>query len=370
MDLAFLDDDDGWIAPLLTEPFLDFSEVPLPSDLTAHNTIKEETPLPGETPQKRYRERQKRELDYLRNQVTQLTAHLSVVQSLRGHSHDSHWEQVARTQQRGSHQAHKENARLKRALEEQLEVATVLEQLLVKRPKLAAFPTLDMVDAKLRHLPIAADARRASFLAIMADAYDRVDTTLLRRGLLDAPIGHRSFRVEPSTSGSSMFIDIQYVHAQGRDYVSAAAHFWSIWTSNQTLPGTFDSKVLERFGDDTVYMEQFDTFHGTAPYLRRLCGMQRIVENRRIVFVMRTILDDEKHPPVDGLYIGNDAATIVFEPKDAKWCIRRISLGGELPIQPPPENPLLRENPADRFICDFVLHEVTRTCDALERILA
>ena len=269
-----------------------------------------------------------------------------------------------------------------------------------------AFPTLDMVDAKLRHLPIAADARRASFLAIMADAYDRVDTTLLRRGLLDAPIGHRSFRVEPSTSGSSMSIDIQYVHAQGRDYESAAAHFWSIWTSDQTLPGTFDSKVLlgsasavilrkapdqvlERFGDDTVYMEQFDTFHGTAPYLRRLCGMQRIVENRRIVFVMRTILHDAKHPPVDGLYIGNDAATyvisfwffywqiynsiwtrIVFEPKDAKWCIRRISLGGELPIQPPPENPLLRENPADRFICDFVLHEVTRTCDALERILA
>ncbi|OQR83984.1 hypothetical protein ACHHYP_14050 [Achlya hypogyna] len=315
--------------------------------------------LTSETPQRRYRQRQKRELAFLRDKVAQMTAHLAVVESLRSLEADrgSHWEKVARAQKLGCRKSQTENARLRRALQEQLQIADLLRQILTRRPTLAAFPTMDMVDSKLRRLPIEHDARRASFLAIMADVYDRVDATLLRRGLLDAPIGHRSFKVQPSPGDASMSIDIQYVTRLHTNYLDAALHFWSVWTrpAGQHIEATFTSQIVERFGDDTVYMEQFDTFRGAKPYLRRLCGMQKFVEPNRVVFVMRTVLEDAKLPPVEGLYIANDAATIVFERATETTAVRRISLGGELPVQPPPMSPL--GNNSEDLICDFILHE-------------
>ena len=90
------------------------------------------------TAQQRFRKRQKRELDFLHNQVAQLSSHLAVLKNIRGLevSHSSYWEKMARIQKLGRQQATSENARLKRAIEEQLKAAEILNQLLVKRPKL------------------------------------------------------------------------------------------------------------------------------------------------------------------------------------------------------------------------------------------
>ena len=91
------------------------------------------------TAQQRYRKRQKRELEYLRDQVAEMSAHLTVLKSIRGleTSQSSFWEKKARVQKLSSQKAAQENARLKDAVEEQLKIAETLNQLLVKRPKLA-----------------------------------------------------------------------------------------------------------------------------------------------------------------------------------------------------------------------------------------
>ncbi|OQR97401.1 hypothetical protein THRCLA_06989 [Thraustotheca clavata] len=315
------------------------------------------------TAQQRYRKRQKRELEYLHEQVTQMSAHLSALKENHAWETQStpHWKSVARAQKLASEKASRENARLKRAIEDQLQLAQMLTQLLSKRPRLASFPSIDMANWRLRRLPADATAREECFLAIMADAYDHVDTTLLQRGLLNALHGHRTFKVFPSHCGGSISIDIQYVHELPINFLAASSIFWDVWkdTNGQHIPGIFESNMLEKFGQDTVYMEQFDTFRGTKPYLRRLCGMKRYIEKSRVVIGMRTILEDELYPAPRGLYIGNDAATIVFERKSELVTIRRISLSGELPFEPPPQNPL-EENPQN-LICDFILHEVTRT---------
>jgi len=85
------------------------------------------------------RKRQKDELAYLQQKVNELTTHLDVIKQVKimETSNSSPWESAARKQAVESHKATQENIRLKRALEEQLEIAEALKVILIKRPKLA-----------------------------------------------------------------------------------------------------------------------------------------------------------------------------------------------------------------------------------------
>ncbi|KDO29453.1 hypothetical protein SPRG_05991 [Saprolegnia parasitica CBS 223.65] len=305
------------------------------------------------TAQQRYRKRQKRELDYLREQVAEMSAHLSVLKSIRSMETDqsSFWEKKARVQKLSSQKAAQENTRLKEAVEEQLKIAETLDQLLVKRPKLAAFPTMDMVEWKMRRMPLDDAGRHACFHALMADVYDR------------------AFKVSANTAEDAILIDVQAVSLIPSHFMDAGMHIWSIWCdpNHSALKGIFESKTLETFGDDTSYLEQIESLRGGRPYLRRLAAMKRFVEDDRIVFVMNTVLHDPKHPPVDGLYSGNDVVTLVLERVSDTESRRRLCLHGQLPIAPPPGSPLV-SNPRD-LICDFILHEVTHTFDVLDQVM-
>ncbi|KDO29451.1 hypothetical protein SPRG_05989 [Saprolegnia parasitica CBS 223.65] len=356
--------DDAW--GMASPDFLDFLDASPPR--TAQASVADDDDDANATAQQRFRKRQKRELDFLQSQVAELSSHLAVLKNIRGLevSHSSYWEKKARMQKLGRQQATSENARLKRAIEEQLKVAEILNQLLVKRPKLVAFPTMDMVDWKLRRLPRDPAARAIAYHAFMNDVYERVDTILLRTGILDAPDGLRS--IDLSTTDDVMTVDVRGVKALPCHFLSAALRFWSLWNdaSNHILEGTIRVKVLEAFGDDGVYIEQTESLGDAMPYLRRLGALKRYVEEDRVVFVFRTVLDDEKYPPVDGLYIGNDTIVLILERASDNMAVRRVCMSGELPIQAPPNGPLA-SNP-QHLICDFILREVKRTFETLESL--
>ncbi|KDO16885.1 hypothetical protein SPRG_17475, partial [Saprolegnia parasitica CBS 223.65] len=91
-----------------------------------------------ETRQNRYRKRQKDERDYLREQVETLTSQLNVLRQVKSVelATSSTWKKAAQNQRAYACEAAMENKRLKRALEDQLKLATALDQLLVKRPRL------------------------------------------------------------------------------------------------------------------------------------------------------------------------------------------------------------------------------------------
>ena len=67
--------------------------------------------------------------------------------------------------------------------------------------------------------------------------------------------------------------------------------------------------MLDKVDDNIIYCEHIELFRGAVPYLYRLCATQRYVEDDRVVFVVRTILDDPLHPPPPGLYVSNDQLT-------------------------------------------------------------
>lgn len=120
------DDDASLLAPLTDdEPMIDAAIV---------DSLLDE-PCPT-----RVRKRQKDELIYLRKQVAELSAHLAALtndNATKLQHCSTRWERVAQNQKMAAQQATMENARLKRSLEDQLHLATALDKLLVKRPRLA-----------------------------------------------------------------------------------------------------------------------------------------------------------------------------------------------------------------------------------------
>ncbi|KDO16886.1 hypothetical protein SPRG_17476 [Saprolegnia parasitica CBS 223.65] len=107
------------------------------STSSSDETIKADASVGPYSRQHRYRQRQKDERKFLRDQVESLSAQLEALRDAKAtETVSSEWETVARSQKAYAHQATLENARLKRALEDQLRLAGSLQQILSKRPRL------------------------------------------------------------------------------------------------------------------------------------------------------------------------------------------------------------------------------------------
>ncbi|OQR92828.1 hypothetical protein ACHHYP_03172 [Achlya hypogyna] len=324
-----------------------------------------------QTRQNRYRKRQKDERDYLREQVGTLTSQLQVLKTLNAAQQEqrSEWAKIAQTQRIYVHQATNENKRLKRALEDQLKLATTLEQLLVKRPRLLSFPTMDLVDWKLRKMPLDPAARNFTFHAMMDHAYSEVDSILLRKGVYDAPDGHNSVNLVTNEADDSIVLDVQSVCILQMDYLESAQKYWSLWceSSDRGAIPFVNIQLLDRFGDDAAYVQDMGYLAHDKPYLFMLCGMKRVVEKDRVVIVMRTFLEDALYPPPPGLYIGNHTAIFVVERLSDGKCCRRMCMLGQLPIQAPGDGPLSHQPPL--MVCDFILKHTTQTSHLIQDIL-
>ncbi|KDO29462.1 hypothetical protein SPRG_06000 [Saprolegnia parasitica CBS 223.65] len=317
-----------------------------------------------------YRKRQKDERQYLHDQVKELSSKLSVLTTMKTLEADqcSHWEKVARTQKLGSQKAALENARLKRALEDQLKLAEALDQLLVKRPRLATFPTMDVIDWKLRKLPMEPSARETSFHAMLNDAYDHVDTNFLQKGLYDSMDHLRSLDVSANETDDAIVIDVQSVRQIASNYLTCSQNFWSLLSEHEylNLPNAH-LQVLEHFGSDGIYFRHRALMPQKNPYSQLLWGVKRFYEKNRVVLVFKTVLEDQRYPPVPGLYIGNHTAAIIIEAVDEMWTCRRMHMLGQLPVEPPKQSPL-SSNPS-HLICDFILHQISPTFDAIESLI-
>ncbi|OQR97400.1 hypothetical protein THRCLA_21942 [Thraustotheca clavata] len=322
--------------------------------------------LRATTAQQRYRERQRQELRQLHQQVHELSEHLDVLKHIRGMEtkQSSYWEKKARMQKLFRQKASKENTRLKEAIEEQIKIATTLKQVLEDNVIHEVFQSGDMVNWKLRRMPSDRFARHECFHAIVDDAYERAETILLERGLFDCVNGHKSFNVGVNAN-ECISIEIQAVKILPCNFMVAAKSFWSHWNDAETHP--IKVRMLETFGPDGIYLEQFEMLPGDIPYIRRLAAMKRYVEKDRVVFVMRTILEDPYYPAPPELYVGDHAMTLVLERINDKETWRRLCVIGKIPSEAPPLNPLA--NTSQHWICDFTLLESKRIMTTIEETL-
>ncbi|EQC27194.1 hypothetical protein SDRG_14996 [Saprolegnia diclina VS20] len=331
----------------------------------------ESEPGKEESISQKYRRRQKEELKHLQEQVAQLSGHLSVLTNVKALEAEggSEWERMARNQKLNSQRALSENSRLKRALEEQLKIAQALDQLLIKRPRLATFPTLDLDDWKLRKLSADMDRRRSSFHALVDDAHEQVDAMLLRAGLMEASEDTRHLNVTVNARGDSIVLEAHSLRYRDCNFISNGMKCWAVFNHREgiVLPNNATLEVLEQIDENSVYVRITSYLDKMTPFIQTLGAVKRYIENDRIVFVLQTVLDDEVHPHQLGFYIGNMTATVVVVPQGPYRSMRRLCLSGQLPLEPPKQNPLCASPRS--LICDVFLNHLRTTFDALEHLM-
>ncbi|OQR97398.1 hypothetical protein THRCLA_06987 [Thraustotheca clavata] len=316
-------------------------------------------------PKSYYHKKQKEELVRLREQSAQLTARLtalSSVKSLQDESSTNYWEKVARNQKMSTEMAVLENTRLKRALEEQLQIVGALEKLLIKKPRLATMPTMDLLDWKLRKLPTEPTKRFEAFNAMVNDAFVNLESLFVRTGVLEIRPDHRSINV--AEENESIKITVKSIREIQRDFRDISAVMWAGLTGSLTqLSSHAHFEVLESFGFNATYIRITTSLEPGVPCLCLLYAVKRYDLEDKIVFVMKSVLEDEKNPVPSGMLIGNHTASMVIEPLGINRTCRRVCVEGHLPAPPPQEHPILQQ---DLSICDAVLKLVRPISEALE----
>ncbi|EQC37333.1 hypothetical protein SDRG_05551 [Saprolegnia diclina VS20] len=325
-------------------------------------------PAPSSEPM-HYQQRQKLELAYLRQQAADLKLQLDALtntKALQVESSGNHWEKVARNQKLASEMATLENARLKRVMEDQITLASALEKVLAKRPRLAATPTMDMADWKLRRLPTDPTRRATAFHAIVDDAYQALETMYVRSGIWDDPPGHRSLGI--SEDNDMILVSIKSVVNVIGPYLEVGDRFWSVWNaSGAPTSHHLRLEIVDRFGENGVYVRMSVSLDATMPCMYLMYAIKRYVLGDRVIIVQKTILDDESHPVPPGVLVGNYSACMVAQAIGPDLTSRRVVVQGKLPAQPPMENPLRHQN---LHVSDAVLKMVRLVFDTLEQLFS
>ncbi|OQS07960.1 hypothetical protein THRCLA_00049 [Thraustotheca clavata] len=324
-----------------------------------------------ESTSQKYRRRQKEELKYLQAQVVELTEHLTLLQRVNALEAQggSEWERMARAQKLNSQRAIAENSRLKRALEEQLKIAQALDQILIKRPRLATFPSVDLDDWKLRKLCCDFERRKRTFQSLVDDAYEQVDTMLLRAGLMEATQDTRHLNVTVNSKGDSIVLEANSLRYRDCNFISNGMKCWAAWNRQDgiVLPNNATLEVLEQLDENSVYLRITSYLDKMTPFIQTLGAVKRYIETNRVVFVLQTVLEDEINPHQLGFYIGNMTATVIIVPQGPYRSMRRLCMSGQLPLEPPKQN-ALRASPRS-LICDVFLNHLRTTFDALEHLM-
>ncbi|DAZ97345.1 TPA: hypothetical protein N0F65_010779 [Lagenidium giganteum] len=130
-----------------------------------------------------YRKRQRQELEYLRDKVKELETQLSELETARNADTrmdanlSTVWEGIAIKQKQETRRVEQENAELREAIEDQIKLATLLQKMLTKRPRLAILDRLapSRFEACMSAEEAAA-ARRQELFAKLPERYMELNT--------------------------------------------------------------------------------------------------------------------------------------------------------------------------------------------------
>ncbi|KDO20886.1 hypothetical protein SPRG_14118 [Saprolegnia parasitica CBS 223.65] len=208
---------------------------------------------------------------------------------------------------------------------------------------------------------------------------------LLRAGLMEASEDTRHLNVTVNARGDSIVLEAHSLRYRDCNFISNGMKCWTVFNhregivlpNNATLEvlsfisfGFCDRmalQVLEQIDENSVYVRITSYLDKMTPFIQTLGAVKRYIENDRIVFVLQTVLDDEVHPHQLGFYIGNMTATVVVVPQGPYRSMRRLCLSGQLPLEPPKQNPLCASPRS--LICDVFLNHLRTTFDALEHLM-
>ncbi|KDO24898.1 hypothetical protein SPRG_09542 [Saprolegnia parasitica CBS 223.65] len=266
---------------------------------------------------KKPKRRLKTELDYLRATCNDLEDELRALEArvTVPSASSSIWEARATEQAQAARRATQENAQLKQALEEQLKLIQVLERAFRKIPRLSAFP---LTSEGWRHARLSAIDRGSDAAALMAHQLTKLESEWIRHSLHTKEDKRKAW----IQGSSARLADIYW------DYIVAK------------IPAEFSTpvhlEVLEQWAPNLVYTryhaqdaaKQFPVFEGRTV-------TQRFDQEHRVVFVWRSILDDNGLPFDPNHARDNQCGWAVIEPESPTRARFSIYFTLTPPIIPP-----------------------------------
>ncbi|KAF0725067.1 hypothetical protein Ae201684_016465 [Aphanomyces euteiches] len=256
---------------------------------------------------RKYVNRQKLELEYLREKVEALQKQMEILGSMQTNQQQtgSEWKDLAAEQKMQTQMAFLENARLRAALQEELAFAETLAGIVRKKPKVLDLPTTK--DLQWREFKLVDDPedRAVAFSAIPDREYNKVINTLLQR---DADTASKktvkSTTVKYLDDGVVPGIVIESFNRltfPGVHFHILGFALWSFINGDigdvTAAPGmssdTFEK--LATLGDNIVYMKSRWRISESLFAESRLL-IKRFVEEGRQIVVWRNIIDDSLIP--------------------------------------------------------------------------
>ncbi|OQR86777.1 hypothetical protein ACHHYP_09940 [Achlya hypogyna] len=252
----------------------------------------------------RKRKRNVHELQFLRTMQAKLEAE-AVRLEARATGGDDGWEAVARRQAAASHEAQQENARLRRAVEGQLQLARALESLLTQ-PLTLAQPLEEMLTDV--PLPVHVVARAARMHTLLDGAFDRLESAFVQRGIVDRT--DMSFANVEVTEAPGAVVQLMStrVATVPMAVASVADRVWTALTTD-SVTGGVAIKRLETVDGDTIYYH-FEVDHEGLSLLRCNYGLKRYVLPGTTSFVIRSMGFDPLHPPSPCAWFSDDVVLI------------------------------------------------------------
>ncbi|KDO23307.1 hypothetical protein SPRG_11621 [Saprolegnia parasitica CBS 223.65] len=309
-------------APLTFDEYNMLDDIFLPPGVASSSSSETETAPKKKQPSKqvlavqRHRQKQRNELNYLKSKVEELQLNLQSMtqaKALQDILHPpSKWEKLAKNERRREQEALLENTRLKEALEEQVQFAECLVNIVQKKPRLA----INHADAtdQWKLLKLVADpvTRDAAYHAIVDREYAKLNSAFIEAGLMETswegrrhvPIVHDGC-LEVQTIIRCKFPVLFNVVADAVWEVARGA------AEVMALQGVY-KMMLELDASMTYVTGKRESPVGNIQ--RRVIAKRYFETNpTRCVIVHRSIYDDELYPLLPDYAIANEIAWMSVE---------------------------------------------------------
>ncbi|CAK4173046.1 unnamed protein product [Aphanomyces euteiches] len=259
-----------------------------------------------------HRKRQRDELLYLRDKVSDLEAQLTRLKKKHeaALADPSPWRHLAIQMRHEKDVAVVNNQVIRAALQEQIEFGHALHAILVERPRVAMIPMLDEVSIPSR-LPADPTFRFQAAMDISAHQYSMLHSAFVSGDLIDCTTEFQTC-VPKLWHDNMLVVEAAACRQAPVDQAIVARMVWAI-TTGQLRDSLQPLERLEEFTPDLAYVNIPIAFVGLAGQNRDL--VRRYSEPNRDVFVYRSILEDELKPH-DKAMIANESAWLVVEPID------------------------------------------------------
>ncbi|RHY93134.1 hypothetical protein DYB35_001956 [Aphanomyces astaci] len=228
------------------------------------------------------------------------------------------WCDVALSQRKELSDGLHEQKRLKLAVDEHRDIIASLQEVVQSSQR------IPMEDWRCNRLPEDQAAWTDGILSMLTRDYERVDTMLVRNGLVDCSTNVCKTVVRRGLCGTVTSIDkVTHLQLQCHTFDDVVKIMNALVLTERgrecLVKGTkWDSlELLERMEHNSMYVKCKAKCHaGTIQWLEGQVAVKRFVELNRVVYVVRSVLEDDRHPmnhPNETCYSHDEVGWFVIE---------------------------------------------------------